>query len=158
MFAIIFSLFSFDSARSSNSTCATGRSPRPAASTLDPATLQPKAPAAFGHLYRPLWVWLSRLWSGWRSALIIVKPETVISWHRQGFRLYWRWKSRHMQGRPVSHEVIDLIVIDLIRKMSMANPYWGAPRIHGELLMLGFELSETTVAKYISAKGLIMLS
>jgi putative transposase len=94
---------------------------------------------------RLLWVWLSRLWSGWRSALVIVKPETVISWHRQGFRLYWIWKSRHTQGRPsVSHEVIDLI-----RKMSLANPRWGAPRIHGELLKLGFQLSQATVAKYM---------
>jgi putative transposase len=76
---------------------------------------------------------------------VIVKPETVIAWHRRGFRLYWRWKSRHPQGRPsVSGEVIDLI-----RKMSLANPRWGAPRIHRELLKLGFELSESTVAKYM---------
>jgi putative transposase len=94
---------------------------------------------------RLLWVWLSRLWSGWRSALVIVKPETVIAWHRRGFRLYWSWKSRHPLGRPsVSWEVIDLI-----RKMSVANPRWGAPRIHGELWKLGFELSEATVAQYM---------
>jgi hypothetical protein len=94
---------------------------------------------------RIFWVWLSQLWNGWRSALAIVKPETVIAWHRRGFRLYWSWKSRHRQGRPsVSREVIDLI-----RKMSMANPRWGAPRIHGELLKLGFDLSESTVAKYM---------
>ena len=92
-----------------------------------------------------LWVWLSRLWSGWRSALVIVKPETVIAWHRHGFRLYWRWKSRHPLGRPsVSREIINLI-----RKMSLANPRWGAPRIHGELLKLGFQLSQATVAKYM---------
>jgi hypothetical protein len=98
---------------------------------------------------RFLWVWLSRLWREWRSALLIVKPETVIAWHRRGFRLYWSWKSRHPQGRPsVSREVIDLI-----RKMSQANPRWGAPRIHGELLKLGFELSEATVAKYIDGGG-----
>lgn len=65
-----------------------------------------------------LWVWLSRLWSGWRSALVILKPETVIAWHRRGFRLYWSWKSRHPQGRPsVSREIIDLI-----RKVSLAIP------------------------------------
>jgi putative transposase len=94
---------------------------------------------------RLLWVWLSQLWSGWRSVLVIVKPETVIAWHRRGFRLYWSWKSRHPLGRPsVSREIIDLI-----RKMSLANPRWGAPRIHGELLKLGFELSEATVAKYM---------
>jgi putative transposase len=98
-----------------------------------------------GHPDRLLWVWLSRFWNRWRSALLIVKPETVIAWHRQGFRLYWRWKSRHPVGRPfLSREVIDLI-----RKMSLANPRWGAPRIHGELLKLGFELSQTTVAKYM---------
>jgi putative transposase len=94
---------------------------------------------------RLLWVWLSRLWSGWRSALVIVKPETVIGWHRQGFRLYWRWKSHHRLGRPsASREVIDLL-----RKMSLANSNWGAPRIHGELLKLGFELSQATVATYM---------
>jgi putative transposase len=96
--------------------------------------------------YRLLWVWLSRLWSEWRSALVIVKPETVIAWHRRGFRLYWSWKSRHPLGRPsVSRKLVDLI-----RKMSLANPLWGAPRIHGELLKLGFELSEATVAKYMA--------
>jgi len=95
---------------------------------------------------RFLWVWLSRLWREWRSALLIVKPETVIAWHRRGFRLYWSRKSRHPQGRPsLSREVIDLI-----RRMSLANPRWGAPRIHGELLKLGFELSEATVAKYMA--------
>ncbi len=94
---------------------------------------------------RALWVWLSRLWTAWRSALIIVKPETVIVWHRQGFRLYWRWKSRHPAGRPsVSSEVADLI-----RTMSFANPRWGAPRIHGELLKLGIQVSQATVAKYM---------
>ena len=93
-----------------------------------------------------VWVWLSQLWRDWRSALLIVKPETVIAWHRRGFRLYWSWKSRHPLGRPtVSREIIDLI-----RKMSLANPRWGAPRIHGELLKLGFALSEATVAKYMA--------
>ena len=94
---------------------------------------------------RLLLVWLSRLWTDWRSALIIVKPETVIAWHRQGFRLYWRWKSRLPAGRPsVSTEVADLI-----RRMSVANPRWGAPRIHGELMKLGISISQATVAKYM---------
>ena len=95
---------------------------------------------------RVLWVWLSRLWSGWRSALAIVKPETVISWHRKGLRLYWAWKSgRGTPGRPeVSEEVRDLV-----RKMSKANPLWGAPRIHGELLKIGIEVSQATVAKHM---------
>jgi hypothetical protein len=82
---------------------------------------------------RLLWVWLSRIWSDWRSALAIVQPETVIAWHRAGFRLFWTWKVRRGQpGRPlVSREVRDLI-----RKMCRENPGWGAPRIHGELLKL----------------------
>ena len=93
-----------------------------------------------------LWVGLSRLWSQWRSALLIVKPETVISWHRRGFRCYWRWKSR--QGEP-GRPAIDGEVRELIRKMSLANRLWGAPRIHGELLKLGIEVSQVTVAKYM---------
>ena len=95
---------------------------------------------------RLFWTWLLRLWSGWRSALVIVKPETVIAWHRQGFRLYWSWKSRHGQpGRPeLAKETRELI-----RRMSLANPLWGAPRIHGELLKLGLVLSQATVAKYM---------
>src|ERR1022692_1287897 len=77
--------------------------------------------------YRLLWVWLAHFWSGWRSALIIVKPETVIAWHQKGFRRYWRWKSRHRVGRPaVSREVIDLI-----RKMSLVNPAGAHPEFTG---------------------------
>ena len=95
---------------------------------------------------RLLWVWLSRLWRDWRSALAIVKPETVIAWHRKGFRLFWTWKVRHGQpGRPV----ISREVRDLIRKMCRENPGWGAPRIHGELLKLGIDIGETSVSKYM---------
>ena len=94
---------------------------------------------------RFIWVWLSHLWSQWRSALLIVKPETVIAWHRQGFRLYWKWKSHHLPGRPP----VSPKIIELIRKMSSSNPLWGAPRIHGELLKIGIEVSQATVAKYI---------
>jgi len=94
---------------------------------------------------RVFWVRLSRIWSGWRSALVIVKPETVVAWHRKGFRLFWKWKSKRGPGRPdISAEVRALI-----RKMRLANPTWGAPRIHGELLKLGIEVSETTAAKYM---------
>ncbi|MBM3747398.1 MAG: transposase family protein [Acidobacteria bacterium] len=95
---------------------------------------------------RFLWAWLSRLWADWRAALVIVKPETVIAWHRQGFRLFWTWKVRHGQaGRPaISREVRDLI-----RTMSRENPLWGAPRIHGELLKLGIDIGETSVGKYM---------
>jgi putative transposase len=94
---------------------------------------------------RIFWVWLSKIRSGWRSALVIAKPETVAAWHRKGFRLYWNWKSKRGPARPeVSAEVRALI-----RKMCLANPIWGAPRSHGELLKLGIEVSETTVAKYM---------
>ena len=99
---------------------------------------------------RLLWVLLSRIWKQWRSALVVVKPETVIAWHRKGFGLYWRWKSRAGKcGRPcISRETRELI-----RQMSKANPLWGAPRIHGELLKLGIEVSQATVAKYMSRQG-----
>jgi putative transposase len=95
---------------------------------------------------RFLWAWLSGIWSDWRSVLVIVKPETVIGWHRQGFRLFWTWKIRRGRtGRPAA----PLDVRDLIRKMSRENPTWGAPRIHGELLKLGIDIGETSVSKYM---------
>jgi len=95
---------------------------------------------------RLLWVWLSRIWSGWRSALAIVKPETVIAWHRGGFRLFWTWKVRRGRaGRPV----VSREVRDLIRRMCRENPSWGAPRVHGELLKLGIDIGETSVSKYM---------
>jgi transposase InsO family protein len=95
---------------------------------------------------RILWVWLRRVWADWKSALVIVKPDTVIAWHRQGFRLYWTWKIRRGKpGRPAVPQEIR----DLIRTMSRNNPLWGAPRIHGELLKLGIEITEPTVAKYM---------
>jgi putative transposase len=94
---------------------------------------------------RLFWVWLSRTWTTWRTALVIVKPETVIAWHRQGFRLFWRWKSRRRTGRPEAPADVRA----LIRTMSVANPLWGAPRIHGELLKLGINIGQTSVAKYM---------
>jgi transposase InsO family protein len=95
---------------------------------------------------RFLWIWLLRFWSEWRSTLVIVKPETVIAWHRKGFRLFWTWKCRHgKSGRPG----ISKDVRDLIRTMSKNNSLWGAPRIHGELLKLGINVSQATVAKYM---------
>ena len=95
---------------------------------------------------RIFWVWLSRIWSNWRSALVLVKPQTVVGWHRQGFRLYWRWKSRSGKtGRPLIPEEIR----ELIRQMSRENPSWGAPRICSELLLLGHDVAERTVAKYM---------
>ena len=95
---------------------------------------------------RCLWVWLSRVWSGWPSALIIVKPETVIAWHRQGFRWFWTWKVRRgRSGRPG----VPKDTRELIHTMSQDNPLWGAPRIHGELLKLGINISQASVAKYM---------
>ena len=79
----------------------------------------------------------------------IVQPETVIRWHRTGFRLYWRWKSRTRGGRPK----IPVEIRRLIREMSLANRLWGAPRIHGELLKLGIEVAQSTVAKYMARSG-----
>ena len=81
---------------------------------------------------RLLWVWVSRVWSDWRAALVLVKPDTVVGWHRRGFRLFWTWKSRRRTGRPS----VPADVSALIRTMSDANPLWGAPRIHGELQKL----------------------
>jgi len=94
---------------------------------------------------RAFWVALCRLWPDWQNALIIVKPETVIGWHRKGFKLYWTWKSRRRGGRPP----IDAEIRTLIRRIASENPTWGAPRIHGELLMLGFEVGEATVSRYM---------
>jgi putative transposase len=95
---------------------------------------------------RILWVWLRRVWTDWKSALLIVKPATVIAWHRKGFRLYWTWKVR--RGKP-GRPAVPQEVRDLIRMMSRNNPMWGAPRLHGELLKLGIEITEPTVAKYM---------
>ena len=93
---------------------------------------------------RLVWIFLSRIWRDWRKSLTIVRPETVVRWHRQGFRLYWRWKSRH-RGRPrTSHEIRDLV-----RRMALENPLWGAPRIHGEMLKLGLDISQVTVSRYM---------
>jgi hypothetical protein len=82
-------------------------------------------------------------------AITIIRPETLVRWHRAGFRRYWRWKSRSLGGRP--QIAADLRA--LIRRMSAENPLWGAPRIHGELLKLGFEVAQSSVAKYMAKKG-----
>src|SRR6476660_5898970 len=79
------------------------------------------------------------------QVLTIIRPETLVRWHRAGFRCYWRWKSRPLGGRPQ----IDTELRALIRRMSVENPLWGAPRIHGELLKLGFEVAQSSVAKYM---------
>jgi hypothetical protein len=95
---------------------------------------------------RLIFVWLYRLRPSVLGAAVIVHPETVVRWHREGFRLYWRWKSRARGGRPR----LPRDLRDLIREMSLANPLWGAPRIHGELLKLGIEIAQSTVAKYMA--------
>jgi hypothetical protein len=94
---------------------------------------------------RLLWAGLSRVWRGWRSALYIVRPDTVVAWHRRGFRLFWTWKSRRRTGRPS----VPADVRALIRELSTANPLWGAPRIHGELQKLGISVSQSTVATFM---------
>jgi transposase InsO family protein len=98
---------------------------------------------------RLIFVWLYRLFPRTLNAITIFQPETVIRWHRMGFRLYWRWKSRSRGGRPK----IPGEIRRLIREMSLANPLWGAPRIHGELLKLGVEIAQSTVAKYMAKSG-----
>ena len=95
-----------------------------------------------------IFVGLCRLFPDVRAALAIIKPDTVIRWHRMGFRAYWRWKSKSRGGRPP----VPLEVRQLIRDMSLANPLWGAPRIHGELLKLGIDVGQTSVAKYMARR------
>jgi len=94
---------------------------------------------------RALFVWFCRLFPSLLKAIFIVRPETAIGWHRVGYRARWRWKSRGPVGRPK----IDRELRDLIRQMCRENPIWGAPRIHGELLMLGFSVAQATVSKYM---------
>src|ERR1035437_9837927 len=87
--------------------------------------------------------------SNWKERMFIVKPDTVIKWHRTAFKFYWRWKAQHKGGRPkISREVIALI-----KQMANENSDWGAPRIHGELLKLGFNICESTAQRYMPKKG-----
>jgi putative transposase len=96
-------------------------------------------------LDRLFWLMLRRLWSGWAEVLVIVKPETVVRWHRAGFRLYWRWRSRPPRGRPP----IKGEIRSLVQRLATENAAWGAPRIHSEILKLGYVVSERTVARYL---------
>jgi transposase InsO family protein len=93
---------------------------------------------------RIFWAILSRVWGNWRSALLIVQPETVIRWHRQGSKIFWRWKSHAKRGRPS----IELEIRGLIRRMSRENPLWGTPRIQSELALLGHIVADSTIDKY----------
>lgn len=95
---------------------------------------------------RAISIWMVRLWPGLIGTIQVVQPETLLRWHWAGFRIFWRWKSRKRAGRPR----IDRGLRDLIRQMSQENPLWGASRIHGELLMLGFEVAQTTVSRYMT--------
>jgi transposase InsO family protein len=109
--------------------------------------LQQRAPRRL-HLRwadRALFIWLYRRCPRILDAMTIVRPETVVRWHRMGFAAYWRWKSRPLGGRPR----IDKEVRDLIRRMSFENPLWGAPKIHGELLKLGIDVAQSTVSVYM---------
>jgi transposase InsO family protein len=94
---------------------------------------------------RALLVLMTKLWPNPVGMARLVQPETILRWHRTGFRVFWRWKSRNRAGRPK----IDRGLRDLIRRISSENPLWGASRIHGELLMLGFEVAQSTVSKYM---------
>jgi transposase InsO family protein len=112
--------------------------------------LRRKSPrrVALGNIDRVVLIGLYRLAPKVLEALKIIAPETVIRWHRAGFRAYWRCKSRPLGGRPKTSTDIR----QLIREMSLANPFWGAPRIHGELLKLGIAVGQTTVAKYMARR------
>jgi hypothetical protein len=101
------------------------------------------------HLDRAFWLLLSRIWSRFADVLVIVKPDTIVRWHRRGFRLYWRWKSRPC--KPKKGEVTPEIK-KLIRQMAEAND-WGAPRIHGELLKLGIDIGERSVSRFMPPKS-----
>jgi transposase InsO family protein len=98
-----------------------------------------------GGMDRAILLWMVRLWPDLLDTVQVVKPEMVLRWHRAGFRAFWRWKSMRRAGRPK----IDRGVRELIRRMSRENPLWGASRIHGELLMLGLNMAQSTVSKYI---------
>ena len=95
------------------------------------------------------WIAVSRLWHRWRDVLVLVTPETVIRWHREGFRAHWTRMSRRPPGRPA----VSTEIRGLVRRMSIENPLWGAPCIHGEPLKLGFSVSESTVAKCMVRRG-----
>jgi len=114
------------------------------------STVLQKRRPRIGAVDRAFWVVLRRVWARWSAAVVVVKPETVIGWHRAGFALYWRWLSR--RGKSPGRAVVGREVGDLVRRMAHENG-WGAPRIHGELLKLGFKISERTVSRYMRKHG-----
>ena len=115
---------------------------------LNIALRKRKAPLVLTNLDRSFLIWLFRLFPSILKLMRVVRPATVVRWHRGGFRAYWRWKSGRVGGRPR----ISKDLRDLIRRMSSENALWGAPRIHGELLKLGFTVAQSTVAKYMAAR------
>src|SRR5450759_878645 len=123
------------------------REPRPAPAVGQPAAhLGPPSPTQ----ERPaFWLVLSRLWSRWADVLVVVKPDTVVRWHRAGFRLFWRWKSR---SRSLAESDVSAEVKTLIRQMAETNVGWGAPKVHGELLKLGIDISERSVSRFMPPK------
>src|SRR6266850_8481819 len=99
---------------------------------------------------RLLWVWLSGVWPAWKQALVIVAPATVLRWQRRRFRRHWATLSRR---RPAGHPPVDAAIKALVRRMTAANPLWGAPRIHGELLKLGIDVAERTVSRLLPKRS-----
>jgi transposase InsO family protein len=112
---------------------------------LNIALRQAPSRMRLGSSDRALLVLMTKLWPNLVRLARVVQPATILRWHRMGFRAFWRWKSRNRAGRPK----VDPELRDLIRRMSKENPLWGAPRIHGELLMLGFQVAQSTVSKYM---------
>src|SRR5437868_6476985 len=111
------------------------------------AVLKRKHPRPhLGRIDRLFWLALSNLWTRWSDALILVKPDTVLRWHRAGFRIYWRFRIRCGRRR------IEVAVLEALKRMIAENPSWGAPRIHGELLKLGYSISERTVSRYLARR------
>ena len=110
------------------------------------AVLHRKRPRPrLNHVDRFFWTTLRRVWPRWAEVLIIVKPDTLVGWHRAGFRLFWKWRSRGHGGRPKTTAEIRA----LIRRLAEENPTWGAPKVHGELQKLGLVISERSVARYL---------
>src|ERR1700758_4638537 len=112
------------------------------------AVLKRKHPRPpMGAVDKIFWVFARRFWGAWKQSLVLVNPETVVRWHRAGFRLYWSWISK--ARKQIGRKKLSMEVGELIFRMVAENPTWGAPRIHGELLMLGFDVSERTISRWM---------
>jgi putative transposase len=142
--ALIFALFGFfRSVRSWNDLALENLALRQQLAVFKRRTPRPRLDAAD----RLFWIGLSRWWPRWQEALCLVKPQTVVSWHRAGVRLFWRWRSRR-GGRPR----VDAEIRALVQRLARDNATWGAPRIHGELLKLGYRVAQSTVAAYLPSR------